>query len=91
MQRRLGAWFQIQWMHAYRAIDIRVALGQALDHGGVVGTDANTQEVADASGARRIQGSIQRAAMGSEVETIKVAMGVDQHSRRTRAKGKPEL
>jgi hypothetical protein len=47
--------------------------------------------VADAGGTRCIQGSIQRTAMGSEVESIKVAMGVDQHNGRTRAKGKPEL
>lgn len=54
-------------MHAHRAIDIGIALGQALDRGGVVSADANTQEMPDAGGARRIQSSIQLTAMGIEV------------------------
>jgi hypothetical protein len=68
-------------MHADRTIDIVVALGQGFDIGRVVSTDADTQKVAYPTLAGRIEGGIQRAVMGGEVEAIKVTMGIYEHKR----------
>jgi hypothetical protein len=68
-------------MHADRAIDIVVALGQCFDIGCVVGADTDAQEVPYPAFAGRIEGGIQRAVMGGEVEAIKVTMGIYEHKR----------
>ncbi|MCY1184994.1 hypothetical protein D9M73_257340 [compost metagenome] len=73
-------------MNTHRTVDIAVALAQVLDRLGIVGTDADAQKVADATRAGRIQGRIQGALVGSEVETVEVAMGIYKHGRMTTLK-----
>ncbi|BBH34635.1 hypothetical protein PBDP_4172 [Pseudomonas sp. St290] len=79
IERRRGVWLDIQRVDTDRAIDIGITFGQCLDVGGVVGADADAQEVTDTPLAGRVQRSIQGAAVGSEVETVKVTMGIYKH------------
>lgn len=66
-------------MYTDRAVDIRVLLAQRLYRAGVFGTDADAQEMPHPAITRRLQRSIERALMGTEVKTVKVAMGVYEH------------
>lgn len=66
-------------MHANRTIDVGVTLGQGFYRGGVIGANANAQEMADTTGAGGVQRGIQGATMGGKVEAIKVTVGVDEH------------
>lgn len=79
VQRRRLALLQIQRMHTHRAVDVGIALRQRLDCPGVVGADADTQEVLHTTGAggsqRRIEGTI----VGRQVEAVEVAVGINQH------------
>jgi hypothetical protein len=70
---------QIQRVNTYGAVDISVALGDRLDRGGIVGADADTEKMPDATIARRLQGGIERAVMLRQVESIEVAMGIYEH------------
>ena len=79
LQRRGLARRQVQWMHPHRAVDIGVLFTQGLDRPGVVGTDANAQKMPDPAFARSLQGSIERALVGTQVKTVKVAMGIYEH------------
>ena len=81
VQRRRRTRLHIQRVHADRAIDIVIALGQGFDVGRVVGADTDAQEVPYPTLAGRIQGGIQGAVMGGEVKAIKVTMGIYEHKR----------
>jgi len=45
-------------VNADRAIDIGIALSQAFDRSGIIGTDADTQKMTNAARPRSIQGRI---------------------------------
>ncbi len=79
IERRLLVGLQIQRVNTYGAVDISVALGDRLDRGGIVGADADTEKMPDATVARRLQGGIERAVMLRQVESIEVAMGIYEH------------
>ncbi len=79
VERRLGAGFEVQWMHADRAIDIRVALGQRLYRSGIVGTDANAEKMPDAALARSLQRGIEGALMSGKIEPIEMTVRIYQH------------
>nr|BFE95300.1 hypothetical protein GCM10020185_58360 [Pseudomonas brassicacearum subsp. brassicacearum] len=81
IERRRSVGLDIQRMNTDRTIDIGITFGQGLDVGGVVGADADAQEMTDTPFTGRVQRSIQGAAMGSEVETVKVTMGIYKHKR----------
>ncbi|MNG12873.1 hypothetical protein D3C84_965100 [compost metagenome] len=66
-------------MDAYGTVHVLVAFGQRLDCGGIVGAHADTEELADAAGPGGIQRGVEGSAMGSQVEAVQVAMGVDKH------------
>jgi hypothetical protein len=68
-------------MHANRAVDVVITLGQGFDIGGVVGADTDAQKVAYPALTGRVEGGIQGAIVGSEIEAIKVAMGIYEHKR----------
>ena len=66
-------------MHTHCAINIGIAFAQSFDRRRVVGTDANTQEVTNTAHARSRQRRIEGTAMGAQIETIKVTVGINQH------------
>ncbi|GLH48628.1 hypothetical protein RS3R2_23130 [Pseudomonas lactis] len=66
-------------MNAHRAIDVGVAISQGFDVGGVVGADANAQEVPYPTLAGSFKGGVEGAAVLGKVEAIKVAMGIYEH------------
>ncbi|GLO10090.1 hypothetical protein PPUJ20005_40590 [Pseudomonas putida] len=70
---------QVQRVHTHRAIDIGVLFAQRLHCTGVFGTDANTQKMTDPALTGRLQGSIEGALVGTQVKTVKVAMGIYEH------------
>ncbi|MNY42765.1 hypothetical protein D3C86_1776850 [compost metagenome] len=76
VQGRRGTGLQIQWMHANRAIDVPVTLGQILDRLRVLGADADTEEMPHTPRPRSIEGGVQGTGVLSEIETIKVTMGI---------------
>ena len=69
----------IQRMYTDGTIDIVVTIGQGFDVGGVVGADADAQEVPDVALPGRIQRGIQGTVVNGEVEAIKVTMGIYEH------------
>ncbi|MNL28425.1 hypothetical protein D3C87_1500670 [compost metagenome] len=71
----------IQRMHADRAVHVVILFSERFDVGGIVCADTNTQKVPHSTLARRIEGGIQRAVMGGEVEAIKVTMGIYKHKK----------
>jgi hypothetical protein len=73
------AGLEVQWVDTHRAVYVGITVRQGLDVGGVVGTDADTQEVPYPTLASGLQRCIQGAVVLGEVETIKVAMGVYEH------------
>jgi hypothetical protein len=68
-------------MHADRAVDVVITLGQGFDIGGIVGTDADTQKVTYPALTGCIESSIQGSVVGGEVKAIEVAMGIYEHKR----------
>jgi hypothetical protein len=68
-------------MHADRAIDVVITLGQGFDIGGVVDADTDTQKVPDSALTGGLKGSIQGSVVGGEIEAIEVAMGIYEHKR----------
>ena len=68
-------------MDANRAVHVVVTIGQGFDVGGVVGADADAQEVPDPALTSRFQGGVEGAAVRGEVKAIKVAMGIYEHKR----------
>ena len=81
IQRRRHTRLQVQRMHTHRAINIGIAFAQGLDRRRVVGTDANTQEVTNTAPARSRKRRIEGTAMGAQIETIKVTVGINQHEK----------
>ncbi|MNP51779.1 hypothetical protein D3C76_1461260 [compost metagenome] len=86
VQRRCAVRGQIQRMNTHRTVDVGVTLTQILDRLGIIGTDADAQEMADAAGTGGIQRGIQRTLVSAEVETIEVAMGIYKHGHMTTLK-----
>ncbi|MNP31587.1 hypothetical protein D3C76_1247140 [compost metagenome] len=86
LQRRRTVGSQVQRMDAYRAVNVAVTLTQVFDRLGVVGTDADAQEMADTTGAGSLKGRIQRTLVSGEVETIEMAMGIYKHGQMTTLK-----
>jgi hypothetical protein len=70
---------QVERMHAYRAVDIAVLFAQGLDRTGILGTDANAQEVPHSTVTGRLQGGIEGAVVGAQVKSVEVAMGIYEH------------
>jgi hypothetical protein len=68
-------------MHADRAVDVVIPLGQGFDIGGVVDADTDTQKVPYPALTGRLEGGIQGAVVSGEVEAIQVAMGIYEHKR----------
>ena len=66
-------------MNAHRAIDVGVAISQGFDIGGVVGADANAQEVPYPTLAGSFKGGVEGATVLGKVEAIKVAMRIYEH------------
>ncbi|SST12111.1 Uncharacterised protein [Acinetobacter baumannii] len=79
VQRWRASGLQVQRVHAHRTVHVGIALGQGLHRLGIVGADADAEELTDATRSRGIQRRIERAAMGGQVEAIEVAVGIDQH------------
>src|SRR5690606_6493998 len=66
-------------MNADRAIHVVIAICQGFDRARIVSADANTEKMPDPSAPRRFKGGIQRAGVFSEVQAVKVAMGIYKH------------
>ncbi|MNG31027.1 hypothetical protein D3C84_1167660 [compost metagenome] len=62
-----------------------VTLGERFHRPRVVGAHADAEELADTASTGGIEGGIKGAIMGSQVEAVQVAMGVDQHASRLQA------
>ncbi|MNS47960.1 hypothetical protein D3C72_805120 [compost metagenome] len=79
VQRRRGTGLYIQRVHAHRAVDVVITFGQGFDVGRVVRADTDTQKVPYPALPGGIQGSIQGAVVGGQVEAIEVTMGIYEH------------
>jgi hypothetical protein len=79
VQRRRSARLKIQRVHAHRAIDIGVTLSQTFNLRSIVSTNPDAEEMTNAARARSIECRIERTAMGGEIETVKVTVGINQH------------
>ena len=66
-------------MNTHRAVYVGIAISQGFDVGGVVGADANAQEVPYPTLAGSFKGGVEGAAVLGKVEAIKVAMGIYEH------------
>jgi hypothetical protein len=64
---------------ANRAIHIFVALSQCLHRRRIAGADTDAQKMTNATLPRSCQCEIERTLMRSEIETIEVTVGIDQH------------
>ncbi|MCY1546912.1 hypothetical protein D9M68_829370 [compost metagenome] len=71
--------FEIQGVDTYRTVDIGITLGQAFDRRGVVGANADTEKMANATRSRSAQRRIERAVVRGKIEAIEVAVGIDKH------------
>jgi len=67
-------------MHTHRAIDIRMTFAQRFHRRRIVGTDTNAEKMPDATLPRSLQRRIKRALVRGEIESIKMTVGVDEHS-----------
>ncbi len=74
---------QVERVHAHRAVDIGVTLAQRLDRTGILGTDADAQEMPYPTLAGRLQGGVEGTLVGTEIETVEVAMGIYEHGNTT--------
>jgi hypothetical protein len=63
----------------HRTIHIGVAISKGFDVGGVFSADADAQEVPYPALARSFKGGVKGAAVLSEVEAIKVTVGIYEH------------
>ena len=66
-------------MHPHRAIHIGVLLAQRFDGSGVLGAHPDTQKMPDTPLPGGLQRRIEGALVGTEVQTIKMAMGIYEH------------
>ena len=80
VQVGMAAVFQVQRMHAHAAIDIRVRIGELLYSGCVIGVHTDAQKLADATRSGGIKQGIKGSVVGGQVQTIKVAVRVNQHN-----------
>jgi hypothetical protein len=68
-------------MHANRAVDVVITLGQRFDISRVIDADADTQKVPNPALTSGIQSCVQGSVVGCQVKAIKVAMGIYEHKK----------
>lgn len=58
-----------------------MALGDGLDRGRIVRTDANAEKMSDTARTCRVQSRIERTAMSGEIEPVQMTVGIYQHGK----------
>jgi len=71
----------IQRVHADRTVDVGIAFGQGFYISRILGADADTEEVPDATLTRSVKGRIKGSVVLGKIEAVKMTMGIYEHKR----------